>query len=107
MESPIKKLRQERAILGARQGDPELPANGTLFARRQRLQADLERAEHEELAVFGVQAPREYRQRLSSSGARSAVALRRDIRLVEEEIRVTQQRMDEIDRVLERYRGKE
>ena len=103
MESPAKKLRQQLAILAARQGDPEAPASGTLLARRHRLNEELTRAESGDqtsktssasaVAMRGGDA-------LGFASRRSSSAIRRDIRVVDLEIDELQRRMKEIDRII-------
>lgn len=105
MESPAKKLRQQLAILAARQGDPESPASGTLLARRQRLNEELARADSGDqtstLAAAPV-APMSMRgsDALGFASRRSTSAIRRDIRIVDQEIDELQRRMKEIDRII-------
>jgi hypothetical protein len=104
MESPAKKLRQQLAILAARQGDPESPASGTLLARRHRLNEELARAESAEQspasgAPIGVVEPRGG-EAAGFPSRRSPSVIRRDLRVVDQEIDEIQQRIKEIDRVI-------
>jgi hypothetical protein len=105
MESPAKKLRQQLAILAARQGDPEAPASGTLLARRQRLHEELARADSGEhgAGIAGAAVAGKAARGVDAVGfasRRSSSAIRRDIRLVDQEIDELQRRMKEIDRII-------
>jgi hypothetical protein len=104
VEVSAKALRQHRAVLSARQGDPDAPAGGTFYAQRQRLVAELTRSQEE----FG-QTTVDH----SSSGkavltARSGVtrhirapaAIEEDLRVIDDEIASLQGQIDEIDRQL-------
>jgi hypothetical protein len=96
-ESPAKKLRQERATLGSRQGDPDSPTSGTMYARRKRLAAELEQLQnrHKSLDV-GSSLSRQ----MTAYVSRPMELVERDLRMVDEEISATQQRIDEIDQLL-------
>lgn len=101
MESPAKKLRQQRAALGARQGDPEAPAGGTLFARRTRLRAELEQAQSEQLSVAGGgQATMAY------ALTRPLTLIERDLNSVEREIASVQRQIEELDHRIKRIEPK-
>jgi len=102
MESPAKKLRQQLAILAARQGDPESPASGTLLARRQRLNEELARADSGDQNSTLAVAAKNMRgnDALGFASRRSTSAIRRDIRIVDQEIDDLQRRMKEIDRII-------
>lgn len=115
VESPAKKLRQERATLGSRQGDPESPTSGTMYARRKKLSAELEQIQSEQSSMnvgTGKSAGRNGSGRniqtesVSTSMHRPLQAVQRDLRLLDEEITATQQRIDEIDQILSTVEGK-
>lgn len=101
MESIVKKLRQEQAILGARQGDPEAPASGTLLARRTRLCADLERVE----AELSGRASRSGAASAVLATHRAALTLRRELNLVNDELLRTKRRIQEIDQLIAQAAG--
>ncbi|MBI3468880.1 MAG: hypothetical protein HY000_38235 [Planctomycetes bacterium] len=104
MERSAKSLRQHRAVLAARQGDPESPASGTCYAHRQRLAAELTRS----LAEFGlavVDQPALAKglstgRVIPTRHSRSPAAIEEDLRIVDGEIASLQTRIDEIDRLL-------
>jgi hypothetical protein len=104
VERSAKSLRQRRAVLAARQGDPESPASGTCYAHRQRLAAELNRS----LAEFGVAAAEQPAftkglttgQVVPTRHSRSPSAIEEDLRVVDDEIASLQVRIDEIDRLL-------
>lgn len=104
MKSLDKKVRQQMATLGARQGDPEAPASGTLYARLHRLRVELEQIETGDPVVSSGYAASPFRggtDLLSGVvSSRSAAAVRRDIVSVEAEIESVQKRIDELDRLL-------
>jgi len=100
VESPAKKLRQQRAALGARQGDPEAPAGGTLFARRSRLQAELEQVQSEEFAHAGGSAA------VGHALARPQSLIERDLSNVEREIANVQREIEDLDRRIKRIEPK-
>ncbi len=107
MDSLVKKLRQEQAFLGARQGDPTAPASGTLLARRTRLCAHLEEVEAQ---LSGPTSPRPTSPQSSSQRPdtsaptlathRAALALRQEIGKLTEEIDRADRRIHEIDRLI-------
>lgn len=101
VESPAKKLRQQRAALGARQGDPEAPAGGTLFARRSRLQAELEQAQSEEFAFAGGSSAS-----VSHALTRPLSLIERDLNNVECEIAAVQREIEDLDRRIKRIEPK-
>lgn len=96
-DSPAKRLRQERATLGSRQGDPDSPTSGTMYARRKRLAAELEQIQswQKSSELKSSQASRR-----PTSISRPLDIVERDLRLIDEEISATQQRIDEIDQLL-------
>jgi hypothetical protein len=97
VESVIRRLRQERAILTARQGDPQLPASCSLLARRNRLRAELDQGDVERAAV------RAYNAKHHSSAvasARPAAAIERDIQRVQDEIDSVQRKIASIDSII-------
>jgi hypothetical protein len=104
VERSAKSLRQHRAVLCARQGDPEAPACGTFYAHRQRLATELTRA----LVEFGLTAgDQPSPAKRTSNGhvsatrhSRSPAAIEEDLRAVDGEIASLQQRIDEIDQLL-------
>lgn len=96
MESPIKRLRQRRATLGAQQGDPEAPASGTLFARRNKLLSELEQVLHDQRLIARGRVPDGVAT--AALHTRSAAALRRQLRTIEGEIESVQLEIDEIDK---------
>src|SRR2546423_335727 len=100
MERSNKQLLQERAILGARQGDPESPLGGTLLARQRRLRADLERVDSENgmmgHGVSAIVAP----MPAAGLSSRSRAAIERELDLVEAELAAAQHRIAEIDGLL-------
>jgi len=104
-ESPAKKLRQERATLGSRQGDPESPGNGTMYARRKRLSAELEQIQSRQGARQTVSSRNQF-EGSANALSRPLHIVQRDLRLVDEEISATQQRIDEIDQLLATVEGK-
>jgi hypothetical protein len=98
VESQARRLRQERAILTARQGDAQLPASGTLLAHRNRLKAELQRADDERTLA---------RQHTLDAGgmvflARPTAAIQRDIRRVEDELDVVKRKIMMIDAIIAR-----
>jgi len=109
MELPSKKLRQQRAALGARQGDPETPASGTLYARRRRLAQELESIESEQSAPadFSLSPSRSSQVGISLARIQRSVAeVQRDLQALDAEIEDLQQQIDAIDRVLVRCERK-
>lgn len=101
MESPAKKLRQQRAALGARQGDPEAPAGGTLLARRTRLRAELDQAQSEQLSLDGGG-----RATVVNALGRPVALIERDLNGVEREIATVQRQIEELDRRIKRIEPK-
>ncbi len=97
LESAIRRLRQERAVLTAHQGDPQLPASCSLLARRNRLQAESQQAEVDRAAVRAYNL--KY-QASAVSSCRTAAAIDRDLQRVEHEIESVQRKIAAIDRVL-------
>jgi hypothetical protein len=109
MKGSDREVHQQLAMLGARQGDPDSPASGTLFARRRRLQAELDQANFEQsgealqqnahgggLALESV---------LRTGHGRSADAIGRDLRRVEAEIGAVQREIDSLSRIVERQKA--
>jgi hypothetical protein len=110
MDHPARTLYQERAALGARQGDPESPASGTLYARRRRLAEELEAIEGDQTAMAeggsaGL-AVRYAGTSVMTRRRRSMSEVQRDLAVVDDEIGVLQERIDAIDRILGRMRTK-
>jgi hypothetical protein len=107
MKGSDRELHQQLAILGARQGDPECPASGTLFARRRRLQAELDQANLEQSGESGAESsPRggtalEARVRHS----RPIDTIDRELRRVEQEIGAVQREIDSISRIMARQKA--
>jgi hypothetical protein len=110
MDSPTRRLRQQRAALVATQGDPELPIGGTLFARQARLRNELQQAlapgEGDETAspgrsrqMLAVRAP-------AARHARSPAAIHADMQRVHAEIRSIQDEIDRIDDLIAEAEGK-
>lgn len=109
MKGSDRELNQQLAILGARQGDPESPASGTLYARRRRLQAELEQANLEQAGDAGGKE--------SSSGgvalaerarhSRPVDTIDRELRRVEQEIGAVQREIDSISRIMARRKKAE
>lgn len=104
MNQPAKTLCQQRATLTARQGDPQAPASGTLYARRRRLAHQLEAMEVVEAALspeFALQISN--RSAVASSTMyRSSSEVQRELAAVDREINDLQQQIDAIDRQLVR-----
>ena len=106
-ESPSKKLRQRRASLGALQGDPEAPAAGTLHARRQRLLAELERAQVVPAGGgVAVGHPHEGAGLHLALSERTVPEIMHELRQVDDQIEEVQRSIDEIDDELTGRRGK-
>jgi hypothetical protein len=106
MNHPAKKLCQQRAMLTARQGDPQAPASGTLYARRQRLANQLEAIELEE-AVLTHSNVRVATRSMATIGAfRSSSEVQRELAAVDSEIEDVQKQIDAIDRQLVRSERK-
>ncbi|HUY92183.1 MAG TPA: hypothetical protein VMV10_25815 [Pirellulales bacterium] len=109
MKGSDRELHQQLAILGARQGDPESPASGTLYARRRRLQAELEQANLEQAGeANGKDLPTgavalEARTRHS----RPIDTIDRELRRVEQEIGAVQRQIDSISRIVARHKKAE
>src|SRR5688572_10242236 len=95
MESRSKKLRQERASLGAQQGDPDAPAGGTLFGRKARLQAELDRAQSDEAPLASAATPSASSTLVGAVHGRSIRTIERDMRLIEAEIETVTRRIAE------------
>ena len=106
MESRSKKLRQERASLGAQQGDPDAPAGGTLFGRKARLQAELDRAQSEDAPLATGANTGASSTLVGAVHGRSALVIERDMRLIEAEIESVNRRIAEIDRLILRQERK-
>jgi hypothetical protein len=89
-------------MLGARQGDPEAPTSGTLYARQRLLQAELEALEEETLAAVGSSSRSGTKTaRPARSGHRRAIEdILLDMRRVNEELTAIQVEMEEIDRLI-------
>jgi len=106
MESVVKKLQQERAVLGSRQGDPEAPASGTMLARRRWLQNELDHAKREQtnLVEIGI-APSSDRNG-GTRHHRTVSSIERELARVDAEIGATQQRIAEIDALIAKNRSK-
>ena len=102
MQISVTKLRQRRAMLGARQGDPESPASGTLYARQRLLQAELEALEEETLAACEPRAHATPTAGVLTRAVhrRSIEAILLDMRRVNEELVGIQQEVEEIDRLI-------
>lgn len=92
------KLRQQRAILSAKAGDPDSPASGTLHARRQRLQADLDRAKTTEAALNDPSPVRHLV--VADKTGHSVQQLERMVKQINAEIDAVQQRIEAIDKLL-------
>jgi hypothetical protein len=102
-ESPSTRLRQRRATLGALQGDPDAPAAGTLYARRRRLEAELQWAqampsEAHALAMAG--GPLGLVGQRTASVGRSVTEVMHELRQIDEQIESVQRSIDEIDEKL-------
>ena len=96
MARQAKTLRQERAVLFARHGDPDNPASGTLLAKLHRLQEELQHVGANSYATLssslvGADAS------AATLPNRSADAIRREIGRVEEELDSIQKRIDVVD----------
>ena len=97
MESFSRTLTQERAILIARQGDPNSPAPGTLLARQKILHAELE-ASHARAASSVNQGAVAVAATFAAN--RQPDQVRRDLRRVERELIALQSRLREIDQTM-------
>jgi uncharacterized protein (DUF3084 family) len=106
VESPAKKLRQERATLGSRQGDPESPSSGTMYARRKKLSAELEQIQSEQTSWNSGSGRHAQTESVSAPPHRPLYAVQRELRILDEEITATQNRIDEIDEILSTVEGK-
>lgn len=104
MERPSKSLRQHRAVLSARQGDPQSPACGTFYGHRQRLAAELTRSLIEHGMSRADQPSGVKMSSTTHAGAtrhsRSPAAIESDLRTVDGEIAILEERIHEIDRLL-------
>jgi hypothetical protein len=104
MERPNKTLRQHRAVLSARQGDEQSPACGTFYAHRQRLAAELARSLTEHGMPRADQQSRVQLSLMNPDGmtrhSRSPAAIENDLRMVDGEIALLEERIHEIDRLL-------
>ena len=108
MESRSQTLYQQRAALGARQGDSESPASGTLFARRTRLEFELAQATSDESDPHGAFDGGQHRGSIAMLGkTRPTFLIRRDLRVVQQEIDTVQSQIDAIDRQLAKVKRKE
>jgi hypothetical protein len=110
MDSPTRRLRQQRAALVATQGDPELPIGGTLFARQARLRNELQQAlapgEGDE-PVSSSRSPQVLAVRaLSTRYARSPAAIHAEMQRVHAEIRSIQEEIDRIDDLIAKAEDK-
>jgi hypothetical protein len=110
MDSPTRRLRQQRAALVATQGDPELPIGGTLFARQARLRNELQQAlapgEGDE-PVSTSRSPQVLAVRaLSTRYARSPAAIHAEMQRVHAEIRSIQEEIDRIDDLIAKAEDK-
>lgn len=110
MDSPTRRLRQQRATLVATQGDPDLPIGGTLYARLVRLRAELQQSlRHGEsglVATHGRSAPPSFGGGNPAASARSTGAIHADMREVHAEIRTIQDEIDRIDVLISAAEGK-
>lgn len=100
MDSRERTIRQQMAILGARQGDPDSPASGTLFARRLRLHSELESISREAPASAPSSVVETDTVASLLATSRSVHAVRRDIAAVDAEILALQRRLSELDQIL-------
>ena len=109
MKGSDRELHQQLAMLGARQGDPDSPASGTLFARRRRLQAELDQASLEQSGEGGYQTALggglAVESVLRAGHGRSVDAIGRDLRRVEAEIGAVQREIDSLSRIVERQKA--
>jgi hypothetical protein len=95
MESPVKRLYQRRAILGARCGDPESPASGTLLARKRRLEDELQDVEVREIAELAAA--------ISGNGGGLAVAMtKRTLSAIQRDMQRVEREIDDLSREIER-----
>jgi hypothetical protein len=92
MEGLSRTLIQEKAILVARQGDPQCPAPGTLLARQKILHAELETALARRSSPLAESVTA-----VSTAAPRHPDQIRRDIRRIENELIRVQARLREID----------
>jgi hypothetical protein len=106
MNGSDRELHQQLAILGARQGDPECPASGTLYARRRRLQAELDQANLEQAGdTSGESSPKDARAvKAPARHSRPIDAIDRELRRVEQEIGAVQREIDAIGRIMSRQK---
>jgi len=100
MESPTKKLYQQRAVLRAQQGDPDAPASGTLYARRHRLEAELRQVRVQEAAALDPVLGQRQHANLSGNilmQRRSALTIEGDLKRVQREIDSLQEQIEDVD----------
>ncbi|MGE0605787.1 MAG: hypothetical protein AB7O62_01585 [Pirellulales bacterium] len=108
MESRSQTLHQQRAALGARQGDPESPASGTLFARRSRLESELALATSDDAdALTPFDGGLNRAATVMVGRVRPTFLIRRDLRIVQQEIDSVQSQLDAIDRQLNKVKRKD
>lgn len=107
MKGSDRELHQQLAILGARQGDPESPASGTLYARRRRLQAELDQANLEQSGDSGAEGSPKGGTALEARvrHSRPIDAIDRELRRVEQEIGAVQREIDSISRIMARQKS--
>ena len=88
-------------MLGARLGDQESPASGTLYARQRLLQSELEALEEESLASVGARGRGTSVALAPRTGHRRPIEdILLDMRRVNEELSAIQREMEEIDGVI-------
>lgn len=108
MESRSQTLHQQRAALGARQGDPENPASGTLHSRRIRLESELAQAtSHEENRQASFDHSARRGGGVMTRSPRPTFLIRRDLRLVQQELEAVQAEIDTIDKQLSKNKRKD
>ncbi|HVW35965.1 MAG TPA: hypothetical protein VHB99_01630 [Pirellulales bacterium] len=107
MKGSDRELNQQLAILGARQGDPESPASGTLYARRRRLQAELDQANLEQSGDGGLEGASVGGTALEARvrHSRPIDTIDRELRRVEQEIGAVQREIDSISRIMARQKS--
>jgi hypothetical protein len=107
MKGSDRELNQQLAILGARQGDPESPASGTLYARRRRLQAELDQANLEQSGEGGPEGASAGGTALEARvrHSRPIDTIDRELRRVEQEIGAVQREIDSISRIMARQKS--
>ena len=107
MKGSDREVHQQLAMLGARQGDPDCPASGTLYARRRRLQAELDQAQLEqEGEPSGEGSSRGgVADAVSTRRGRPIDAIDRELRRVEQEIGAVQREIDSLSRIVARQKA--